>query len=206
MNNKSDEKKEKIEKGQKADSSNNSFEISPEFSQTLKQEKEKMEIPRSSKFSDSKTKTVVQKIAEKVDLSTQQTLAVLAILFQQGGTARRCDGNLTAKIFGKEIKLSIIRSILRAEGIKGGERKLARALATPLQKLSVLLELEGNLAKAIIRNNMDKQFTKEETTWMSDFQNENPDCPEEIRKLIHKHFNLKKQNPSSQTKQKGGGK
>jgi hypothetical protein len=181
------------------------FAISKEFTDTLKKEKELMEIPRSSKFSETKTKIIVQNLSEKFGITTQQTLTVLSILFQQGGTSRKCDGNLTAKIFGKEIKLSELRAFLRAEGAKGGERKLARTLGTPIQRISACLELEGNLAKAIIKNNMDKQFTKDELSWMSDFQNENPDCPEEIRKLIHKHFSMKKQNPQSQPKQKDGG-
>lgn len=206
MNDKTIKEEKLIEEIQNSDSSISLFEINNEFSRTLKEEKENMEIPRSSKFSESKTKVVVQKLSEKFGLSTQQTLAVLAILFQQGGTARRCDGNLTAKIFGKEIKLSMVRTILKAEGIKGGERKLARTLASPLQKISIVLELEGNLAKAIVQNNMEKQFKKEDLTWMSDFQNENPDCPQEIRNLIHKHFSTKKQNPINQAKKKGVGK
>ena len=148
-------------------------------------------------FSQTKTNYLLQKMSEKLELTQEQTITILAILFQQGGTTKKCDGNLTAKIFGVEIKLATIRNILKIEGARGGERKLARSLATPIFTISMELNLQGNLAKPIVKNSNDKEFTMEEMAWMSDFQNENPDCPNHIKTLINKYFGMKKQNATN---------
>lgn len=167
--------------------------LNEEFYASLKKEKEKLEFSRASSLSEYKKELIVEKLSSKLKLTKEQTVTALAILFQQGGTTKRCDGNLTTHIFGKDIKLSTVRAFLKTEGVKGGERKLARSLATSIQSISSVLELPGNLAKLITRNNINQEFTISELAWMSDFQVDNQDCPEKIRKLINEYFNTRKQ-------------
>lgn len=183
----------------------NKYQVSEEFLDSLTQQKENLIIPRSSKLTPAQTEKVLKNIQEKYSINQNQAITILTILFQQGGTTKRCDGNLTAKIFDKEIKLAEIRAILKLEGTKSGERKLARSLANAIQKIALKLEIPGNLAKKITRNNPEQNLSIEEKTWLSDFQSENEDCPENLRKLINECFKQNNVNPqNSQNKRKTG--
>lgn len=189
--------------------SKNFLGFSEEFQNQLLDEKNSLELPRNSKLSESKTNEVLQAILDKFGnhLSREQAITFLAVLFQQGGTARRCDGNLAVKIFNHEVKLSEVRSILRNIGLKNSERKLARALATEIYGISVMLELPGNLSKKITKLYPDVKMSIEDLAWLSDFQSDNEDCPSPLKKYILECF--KNKGPSqegSQKKQKKTGK
>lgn len=160
--------------------------LTKKLKDALAKEKTTMETSRTSIFTPEKGISILEKIKDNTQLqSTEEALAVIAVLFNQGGSVRKCDGNLTVKIFDKEIKLAVIRKSLRECSAKLGERKLARTYATQIQEISLLLEVEGNLAAKIRRNNPEMDpMTIEQTSWLSEFQLENPDCPPELRKLI----------------------
>lgn len=182
--------------------------LSQDFQNLLLEEKKSLELPRNSKLSESKTDEILNAILEKIgnNLSREQAITFLAVLFQQGGTARRCDGNLTVKVFNQEMKLSEIRSILRKVGLKNAERKLARALATEIYAISVMLELPGNLAKKITKLYPDVKMSIEDLAWLSDFQSDNEDCPGPLKKYILECFKNKGPSQGPQNKQKKTGK
>ena len=160
--------------------------ISKKLQDTLKKEKAGMETSRTSTFIPEQATKILEKTRDNTQLkTTEEALAVIAVLFNQGGSVRKCDGNLSVKIFDKDIKLAVIRKSLRECSAKQGERKLARTYGTQIQEISLLLEVEGNLAAKIRRNNPDMEpMTIEQTSWLSEFQLENPDCPKELRQLI----------------------
>lgn len=106
------------------------------------------------------------------------------MLFQAGGTNRSCDGNLQVSIFGKDIKLASLRKTLTENKLKASERKLARSMASTIAKIAEEIGIPGNLAKKITRDFPERKFTTEELAWLSEFQVDNSDCPEESRKLI----------------------
>ncbi len=106
-------------------------------------------------------------------------------MFQSGGTSRGCDGNLEVTAFGKTIKLSSLRKSISDKKCKAGERKLARTLASEIAEISIKFIFPGNLTKKISRSYPQRKFTILETAWLSDFQVDNFDCPEEFRRLIN---------------------
>ena len=139
------------------------------------------------------TEKIVDAIIDETGLeSTEQALTLLAIIFQKGGTARQCDGNLEAEVQGKKLRLKTVRDCMRNVGLPRMERRLARSLATPIYEVCSSLNIPGNLARAIL-NNETTNVTDKDKAWMSDFQNDNEDCPERIRQLISNHFKNKKQ-------------
>lgn len=123
--------------------------------------------------------------------NTNEAIAVIASLLQQGGTARSCDGNLSSNLFNQNIKLSDLRRVLKSLSCNRSERKLARSLATSINQISAVLDIRGNLYSKITRTHTDVKFDKEDTYWMSDFQSDNPDCPQHIRSLIIETFQKK---------------
>jgi hypothetical protein len=153
---------------------------------------QKMIIPRNIRLTHSQSYDVLTNFATKHELHINQALVVIALLFQSGGTNRSCDGNLQVNVFGKEIKLASLRKSLAECKLKACERKLARALATKIATISKELGIAGNLSKKISRSLPDREFTLEQQVWLSEFQVDNQDCPESLRKLIFEALKTRK--------------
>lgn len=163
------------------------------YLEKLKQQKNKYVAGRSSTLQPGVVSNILADIKKNYKLeSNNDSIAILALLFQQGGTARSCDGNMMVSIFDKNIKLSEIRKILKQNSCHRSERKLARSLASQIKVMALALEVPGNLYNKIKKNNLTKTFTLEETVWLSDFQSDNEDCPIHLREYIQETFKNKK--------------
>jgi hypothetical protein len=110
------------------------------------------------------------------------------MLFQQGGTARSCDGNMSVTLFGKTVKLAELRKILKQNFCNKAEKKLARTLAQEIYELARIMEIQGNLYQKIQKQNLERIFTVEEKVWLSDFQSDNNNCPVALKTLIQNTF------------------
>ena len=169
--------------------------LSNEFKKNLEEEAKKIKMSRSSKLTKQETEEVVMKLAEKYSLTEEQALAFIAVLFQQGGTAKSASNELCTEMFGKKVTLGNLRSTLKECKLQNSERKLARALAPEIFEICLLLnEIPGNLHKKVIRENPDCSLSKEELCWLSDFQSDNENCPRELSKLINATFNRTQKN------------
>lgn len=166
--------------------------ISETLKNKLENEKNFYVTNRSSILQPGIVTDILKKIEKQHNLNTQEeAIVVLALLFQQGGTARSCDGNMAVKIFDHEFKLANIRKILKNCSCAKGERKLARSLANEIKEIALIMELPGNLYNKIQKKNLSKNFTIEEKVWLSDFQSDNENCPAELRALILETFKKK---------------
>lgn len=169
--------------------------LNQEFIKKLKEEKNRFVPARTSILPKVKVDEILEKITKDFSLNTRdEAVSVLAALFQQGGTARGCDGNMSITMFDQSIKLADIRKILKHHSCNKSERKLARSLATEIFTISQILEITGNLYSKIQKQNLETEYLMDEKIWMSDFQSENPDCPTKIRTLILSTFEKKKDN------------
>lgn len=148
-------------------------------------------VPRTPILNTFQTEKIINAVIDEAELDCkEQALILLAILFQKGGTARQCDDNLEAEVQGKKLRLKKVRDYMREVGFVRIERRLARSLATLIYEVCSSLKIPGNLARVILNNetNMLTDATDEDRAWMSDFQNDNEDCPERIRQLINSHL------------------
>lgn len=154
--------------------------------------KEDIVLPRSANLTDTQANLCLEIFATQQKLTPNQALTVAAALLQTGGTAKSCDGNLNIDLFGKVTKLAYLRKALTEAKCKGNERKLAKNLATKIAQIATTLEIPGNLAKKITRAHPERPFPMEELVWLSDFQVDNKDCPEILRKFITETFEARK--------------
>merc|ERR1712032_279608 len=154
------------------------------FIEKLKKEKNSFVPSRSYILPTGKVDEILKTIKEQYEVTREEAVAILTVLFQQGATARGCDGNMTTNLFNKDIKLAEIRKILKQHSCNKSERKLARALANEIFEIALIMELEGNLYSKVQKQNLEAIYQLDEKVWMSDFQSENPNCPVRIRTLI----------------------
>lgn len=163
--------------------------ISKELKNKLELEKKDFITTRSAKLSEKKATEILEKINQKFKLNaTEEALTVVSILFQQGGTARSCDSNMSIRIFDKDFKLADIRKCIKEVTHPKSERKLARTLANQIHEIATIMELPGNLYQKIQKQNLGRNFTISEKAWLSDFQSGNENCPTELRDLILNTF------------------
>lgn len=164
-------------------------EITKNFLETLSKEKKTFIPARTSKLPEGIVSDLLEAIVKHYELeSTDQAICVLAILFQQGGTARGCDGNMSIVMFQKSFKLADIRKILKQNSCNRSERKLARTLADSIYQVATVMEVPGNLYLKIQKNRIEKKFTIAEKAWLSDFQSDNENCPAELKTYIVETF------------------
>lgn len=178
-----------------------STDVTPLVNESIKKkllkEKDVFVASRTSQLQRGTAELLLEKIKEELKLGDRsEALSMLAVLFQQGGTARSCDGNMNITLFGKECKLADIRRVLSRNSCRKAERKLARTLANEIREICLLMEIPGNLSLKIQKSNIERTFTIEEKVWLSDFQADNDKCPTELKKLITETF-------KSQTTKKG---
>lgn len=166
--------------------------ISNDLKKKLILEKNIYVAARTSKLQKRTADKIIKRIQKQFKLNnTDEALTVVAILFQQGGTARSCDGNMSITVFNKEFKLADVRKVLKQMSCNKAERKLARTLASEIREIALVLEIPGNLYSKIQKKDLSKTFTIEEKTWLSDFQSDNENCPAELRNLILETFKKK---------------
>lgn len=159
--------------------------INEELKKTLETEKKNYIATRSAQLQSGVAEKIILEIAQTQKLDNPyQALVILSMLFQQGGTARSCDGNMVATFQDKTVKLADVRKVLKSNSCNKAERKLARTLADRIYEISLAMEIPGNLYHKVQKLNLEHKFTMEEKVWLSDFQSNNDNCPMEIRKHI----------------------
>jgi len=195
------------------------FSLTPEDIRMIQQEKHTLNRTRGETLTTAQAETIVSSYMERINMielekyrracdrkregeesmeeptpiDLIQTLTIIAIQLQEGGTTKACDGNTSVSLFGITVTLSTLRKVLRDNKLQGMERKLAKTLANQIHPICEALEVPGNLAKKIKRINPEIVITPDDEYWLTDFQISNPRCPSHLRKLINESFKTKQQ-------------
>ena len=120
------------------------------------EEKKNYITARSSTLQDGVVEKIITDIQTNHKLDDpQKVIAILAMLFQQGGTARSCDGNMSVTLFDVTIKLADIRKVLKTNSCNKAERKLARSLADKIFEIAKIMDIPGNLYIKIQKQNQN---------------------------------------------------
>ena len=172
--------------------------VSENLKNKLQIEKNNYVNARSSRLQSGVVDKILTKIRENFKLeNNEEAVSIFAILFQQGGTSRSRDGNMSIRIFDQDIKLVQIRKILKENLCNKRKRKLARSLADTVQEICLIMEIPSNLYNKIQKKDLKRTFTMEEKVWLSDFQSNNENCPVELKKLSLQTFKKEKSSKTS---------
>jgi hypothetical protein len=147
--------------------------------------------PRSNIFSNVINDDIVQDTMEEIirrntkgeKNARRECYIAITIILQKGGTSKRMSGSQEAVYGDQSITLSSIREACKNNKIT--VRQLARTLREQIIDVMKTLDdpdLEGNLARKFARAHPDA--TQEEKYWASDFQTDNPECPDRVREWL----------------------
>lgn len=140
----------------------------------------------AERATEQESKQLIDKVAEKTGITVEQATVATAIICQRGGTAKKAQGTINVKIAGKTVSLTAIREIIKTNRFRITLRQWARANADLIYQICDHYSINGDLAKKISRNH--NEITEKDMIWLSNFQMDNPQCPESLRELIMEHY------------------
>ena len=126
-------------------------------------------------------------LAKQLSCSADTAFVILSLICQKGGTAKRAQGNIFTIVDGLRVDLNTIRELIKKHNLNITIRQWARTNATNIYIVCETHSVRGDLAKKLSRNRPDLQ--ESDLIWMSNFQMDNPDCPENVRRLLLDHYN-----------------
>jgi hypothetical protein len=140
------------------------------------------------KFNRSSTESqkLVDAVKGKFGMTDAEAETSLSIICQKGGTSKKAQGNIYSIVNGKKLELHEVRTIIKNNNLNFTLRQWARTYATNIYKVCNLFGIEGDLAKKIARNR--PEVTNDEKVWLSNFQMDNTDCPQNIRDMLMEHY------------------
>lgn len=132
-------------------------------------------------------KKFVEAVAKKFKISTKTAFVGICILCQKGGTAKKAQPNVYANIDGITMTLGKVREVADSCGFKSYTlRQFARTFADEIYQISVIYGIDGDLSKKILR--VKNEIQDDFKPWLSNFQMDNMNAPEEVRALLYEHY------------------
>jgi virulence-associated protein VapD len=137
-------------------------------------------------ISEDDTKELVKAYAQQYKTNELKAYTGICLILQKGGTSRKAQGTIYANVDGITFDLATLRKVMREKSIKYTLRQWARTNATDIYIISSKFSFPGDLTKKILRNH--PEISGEDIYWLSNFQMDNFDCPENLRQLIMEHY------------------
>lgn len=110
--------------------------------------------------------------------------AAIALLCQRGATNTNTGSKVQVKLGEKDkaniLRASDLQSACKKHGIT--VRQMARTMRSEIHQFAKAYKEEGDLTAQYLRDNPD--MTEEDKYWCSNFQSENPECPQHIREWL----------------------
>lgn len=116
------------------------------------------------------------------EIDTDKALALIAGLCQAGGTNRSAGGNVQYNLGTIQLTAVEFQKICQEFGGRGTARQFARTLCNEIHRIAEIFGIEGDLARQMLLD--VPTMTTDMKIWCSNFQSENPSCPEEVRNWL----------------------
>nr|UIB38920.1 hypothetical protein [Trentepohlia sp. YN1317] len=145
------------------------------------------EISSSTQTSEAELFNILEEISKDRKCNHADAFKALALLAQIGATSPRAQENVKVTLNKTDFKIGTIRNLLKTQ--KRTLRRLAKTYATEFKDISEQSNISGNLFNKINLHYPSLNIEPKNKFWYSDFQSDNPECPEEIRFHINTYYN-----------------
>ena len=147
-------------------------------------------------FNKKQCEVVIKNIIEyykktEINLSQEDVLIILTKFLQRGGSNKNAQNNITivhvtatekTVHFNAEILITILKQINEKATI----RQFAKGICNEIAQIAMILKIPGDLSNKIKFDYPN--ISEDELAWASNFQTQNPNCPELIRNWLVKNF------------------
>lgn len=135
----------------------------------------------SGMLDEAKALNIIQNIAKSKNLEIVQVMVLVAGLAQHGASNKNV-GTLTYTVDEKTLTNGEVNKAIANVDKNATPRQFYRSIRTDIQKIAEAFNEPGDLAKLMLQEHPNLTIT--EQTWCSNFQTNNPECPEIVKKWL----------------------
>ena len=158
-----------------------------ELHHELKKTTKKSNSKNLNTFTEDEIKKITSLITENLNISNDNiTMILIAGVLQLGGSNQKAGNAITYNLGEYSLSSQQLNSFIKKIIKNGTNRQLARTLANEVADIAIALNIPGDL-----HNQMLLEFpnlSETEKVWCSNFQTQNPNCPENVRKWLVDNF------------------
>lgn len=146
-------------------------------------------VQQEPKFSHTDVASLVDDVAKAYSCEPPKAYAGICCTLQGGGSNSNKRSKIKITIAGTQFESSKINEAIRKH-LKVSPRQFAKAIADDIFQVSKRHGITGNAYVSLRRfySQLLTEATDAEKFWASDFQLDNPNCPEYIRNALRQRY------------------
>ena len=153
----------------------------------LKNNTKKSNSKNLNKFTKEDVTKITNLITENLTITDENiTMILIAGVLQLGGSNQKAGNAVSYHLGEYSLSSQQLSNAIKKVTKNGTNRQLARTLADEIAEIAIVLNIPGDLY-----NQMLLEFpglSEAEKSWCSNFQTQNPNCPENVRKWLVENF------------------
>ena len=147
-------------------------------------------VKNTNKFDSDTVEKIINEIIIKLELpenNGQDTAWLLvAAVLQLGGSNQKAGNSISYTVNNFTLTSQQLNNIVKKITKSGTNRQLARSISDNIAEIATHLNIPGDLHSQILLEHPD--LTNYEKVWCSNFQTQNPNCPERVREWLVNNF------------------
>jgi hypothetical protein len=140
-----------------------------------------------NKFTQKEVEQILDLITEKLTITDNNiTLILVAGVLQLGGSNQKSGNAVTYNLGEYSLSSQQLNNFIKKIVKNGTNRQLARTIADEIAEIALAINIPGDLHTQMLLEYPNISDT--EKAWCSNFQTQNPNCPENVRKWLVENF------------------
>ena len=140
-------------------------------------------VRNSNKFSEETVQTILSEIISTLGIDQPEIAWILIIgVLQTGGSNQKAGNSISYTLNEFTLTSQQLNNIIKKITKNGTNRQLARSIADDIVDISISIDLPGDLHAQMLLEHPD--LTNLEKVWCSNFQTQNPNCPDRVREWL----------------------
>lgn len=138
-------------------------------------------------FSETTINKIIEEITTNLTLPEIELAWILiAGVLQRGGSNLKAGNAVSYTIGTYTLSSQQLNKIIRKFVKNGTNRQLARTIANEIADIALTLNIPGDLHSQMLIEH--PKMSDQDKVWCSNFQTQNPNCPDHIREWLVKNY------------------
>jgi hypothetical protein len=153
----------------------------------FKKNTEKGNLKNVNKFTKDEVKKIIDLITKNLSITDNNiTMTLITGVLQLGGSNKKTGNAVSYNLGEYSLSARQLNNFIKKIIKNGTNRQLARTLADEIAEIAIVLNIPGDLHSQMLLE--FPNLTETEKIWCSNFQTQNPNCPEKVKKWLVDNF------------------
>ena len=153
----------------------------------LKKTTKKNNSKNLNKFTQEEVQKIIDLITEKLAITDSNiTLILISGVLQIGGSNQKSGNAVSYNLGEYSLSSQQLNNFIKKVIKNGTNRQLARTIADEIAEIALTLNIPGDLHTQMLLESPN--LSDIEKVWCSNFQTQNPNCPERVRKWLVENY------------------